>query len=160
MRDMSGLFLVQNWLPNDQFLPVLDICVQKLKHLLSVWSCSVWYINILLCFLFQWGLVYLVGMNWYFTKEIDSFCVFLCLLVSSFFSGEALHKAFVLGWRGGETAAFSVQDTRIHRGFTGMPCRTWTSHCPSSLVLWKHSHLKKPELPLTDLTEQHVVLWS
>lgn len=36
MRDMSGLFLVQNWLPNDQFLPVLDICVQKLKHLLSV----------------------------------------------------------------------------------------------------------------------------
>lgn len=36
MRDMSGVFLVQNWLLNDQFLPVLDICVQKVKHLFSV----------------------------------------------------------------------------------------------------------------------------
>lgn len=33
---MSGAFLVQNWLLNDQSLAVLDICVQKVKHLFSV----------------------------------------------------------------------------------------------------------------------------
>lgn len=33
---MTGAFLVENWLLNEQFLPVLDIHVQKVKHLFSM----------------------------------------------------------------------------------------------------------------------------
>lgn len=71
-------------------------------------------------------------------------CVLPCLFL--FLWGSTTQSLCVRLEGRRNSCLFSTRHQDCH-GLTGMPCGVWTSHCPSSLVLWKHSHLKKPELP-------------